>query len=514
MIDRDHDNPRAPQGLQRMTSGSGKLYIYEINTWVWLHELSQQYQRPVTLSDVPDEALDALAELNIDYIWMMGVWKRSEYARLNALKYKHEYVAALPDIEDEDVIGSAYSIAAYEVEPRIGGREGLAQFRQKLRERGLKLILDFVPNHIAIDHPWVDEHPDFIVQGSAKDARSRPGDFFRHQTSDQRAMIFAHGRDPYFPGWSDTAQLNVFNPELREALLETLLDVASQCDGVRCDMAMLVMNEIFRNTWNGYVADPPETDFWPFMIPQVKARYSEFIMIAEVYWGREYDMLQQGFDFTYDKTLYDRIMEVDVQKVHAHLTAPIEFQQHMVRFIENHDEPRAHDRLGPARSLPAATLICTLPGACLLHHGQLTGAQVKLPVQIRRGPIETQREDLRQHYLKLLQETHTPIYRLGEWRLFELAPVAKDDITVYNLLAYGWRLDGEYRLIVVNLTSITSYARLPLKGWEEVAGHDWILHDIDDGSTYVRRGSEMITPGLFIELNPFEAHIFRFQRKD
>src|SRR5690606_28777944 len=189
----------------------------------------------------------------------------------------------------------------------------------------------------------------------------------RHESANGKSVVFAHGRDPYFPGWSDTAQLNAFNPGLRAAVVETLLDIASQFDAVRCDMALLVRNEIFANTWNGYVGPTPKTDYWPTIIPQIRAQYPDFKFVAEVYWGREFDMLMQGFDYCYDKTLYDRVMDGDVPQVRAHLTASVDFQRHMVRFIENHDEPRAFDRLRQDKSFPAATLITTLPGACLLH---------------------------------------------------------------------------------------------------------------------------------------------------
>mgnify|MGYP002336134975 CR=1 FL=1 len=497
-----------------MRRWADKLFIYEINTWVWLNKLSQQYGKKITLDNVPDEALDRLDKPNVDFIWLMGVWKRSEFARKNALKYMHEYVGALPDLTEDDVIGSAYSIADYQVDERIGGREGLAKLRARLKERNLGLILDYVPNHVAVDHPWVHEHPDYIIMGKPKDARERQSDFFRHKDKRGKTVVLAHGRDPYFPGWSDTAQLNAFNPALRDAVTETLKDIAQQCDGVRCDMAMLMMNEIFGGTWEGYVLGVPETDYWPTIIPPIKEAHPEFMFIAEAYWNKEAQILQQGFNFVYDKTFYDRVMEDDVQHLRDHLVASIDYQKHMVRFLENHDEPRAYDRLGPEKSFPAATLICTLPGACLLHQGQFQGYLVKLPVQISRAPVEEDHADLYDHYLKLLKETRDPIYQNGQWYLFDLNSAGEDDETYFNLLAYGWRDEakGNYRLMVVNITPMASYARLPLGFWGELAGSRWILHDVGDGATYERDGDEMTGEGLFIELKPFESHIFRFQR--
>ncbi len=138
-----------------MAPWSHKHFIYEINTWVWLNTLSRHYNKPITLDNVPDSALDEIARPGLDMIWLMGVWQRSVRGRENALTYKHEYRSALPDLTDDDVIGSAYAVGDYVVDERIGGRAGLAALRERLKARGLSLMLDFVPNHLAIDHPWV-----------------------------------------------------------------------------------------------------------------------------------------------------------------------------------------------------------------------------------------------------------------------------------------------------------------------------------------------------------------------
>jgi hypothetical protein len=495
-----------------MRSFPDKLFVYEINTWVWLSELSKKHERKVTLDNLPDEAIDTIAMPGLDVIWLMGVWKRSPFGRENALKYKHEYQPALPDMTDDDVIGSAYAISDYEVDERIGGRSGLASFRERLKQRGLRLLLDYVPNHVACDHPWVHDHPAFIVMGNPEDVKKRPSDFFATKDKDGKDVVLAHGRDPLFPGWSDTAQLNAFNPELRKAVVEVLLDIASQCDGVRCDMAMLLFNDIFAGTWNGYIGPKPEKDYWEEIIPQVREKHSEFLFVAEVYWDKEHEILQQGFDFAYDKVLYDRIMENDVQKLRQHLVASIEFQQQMMRFIENHDEPRAYDKLGHDRSFPAATLICTLPGGCLLHDGQLTGRIVKLPVQIARAPQEEEHKDLEEYYLKLLKETRDPIYQHGDFYLFEVSPSSPDNISHFNMLAYGWREpEKDYRLMVVNLTEYRSQGRVSLHPWDWIAGKTCRLFNVLDGAEYTRHGGEMTNEGLFIDLDPYESHVFRFE---
>jgi hypothetical protein len=184
-----------------MSAWPAKPLIYEINTCVWLNSLSRRYERQITLADVPDEVLDELAAFNTNTVWLMGIWQRSEAAQHSALNYTHEYREALPDLTDEDVIGSAYAIATYEVDALLGGREGLAALRERLRAHGLKLILDFVPNHVAVDHPWVTEHPEYMVTATKDNFKKHPGMFFKTTGDSGERLYVAHGRDPYFPGW-------------------------------------------------------------------------------------------------------------------------------------------------------------------------------------------------------------------------------------------------------------------------------------------------------------------------
>jgi glycosidase len=223
----------------------------------------------------------------------------------------------------------------------FGGDEVLARLRERLRQRGLRLILDFVPNHLAPDHPWVELHPDFFVSGSEEQLSTQPKNYCRLET-EGGSHVFAYGRDPYFDGWSDTLQLNYGNPAMQEALLGELQRIATQCDGVRCDMAMLVLPEIFARTW-GISAAP----FWPRATAKVHADLPGFIFLAEVYWDMEWTLQQQGFDYTYDKRLYDRLKQGASRPVREHLLAGLDFQDHMARFLENHDEPRVAGTFAP-----------------------------------------------------------------------------------------------------------------------------------------------------------------------
>ena len=482
--------------------------VYEINTWVWLNDLGLKYARPVTLANVPEAELEDLASWGFDAIWLMGVWHRGKATRLSALNYLHEYRQALPDVCEADVPGSAYAIRDYQVEARLGGRAGLGIFRQRLREHGIKLVLDFVPNHVATDHAWLLEHPEYFVQGTLTEARQSSIEFFIVDSANRAGKVIACGRDPFFPPWIDTAQLNAFHPGLRQALVNTLIDIGGQCDGIRCDMAMLMMNSVFQDTWGERAGVPPHRDFWTEVIPEARRVHPEMLFLAEVYWDLEHEMLLQGFDFTYDKGLYDRVVNQDIGAIKAHLQAEVSYLSSNMRFIENHDEERVMTVLGEHRQMPAATLVCTLPGAVLLHQGQLTGQRIKLPVQISRRPEEVEHPLLARFYRVLLREASHDVYRNGGWQLLDMLPAYAGERTYHNIIAYCWFGDGSIRLIVLNLTDEWSrgYVALP----ENLSSDSWQirLYDILSDTYAVRAKSNDSENALLLAVAPYGAHIF------
>ena len=225
-------------GLGEM-SGSWPAHpvIYELSTLPWLNEVAARIGRPVTLADVAASEWDDVARAGIDAVWLMGVWERSPAGRAIALSdraIRHEVAALLPDATDGDIVGSPYCIRRYRVDPQFGGPEGLAVARAELASRGVRLLLDFVPNHVAPDHEWVVTHPEFFVHGAEADLGVEPPAFLQTPGG-----VLAMGRDPYFPPWPDVVQLDPTRPALRSAVIETLSEIANQCDGVRCDMAMI-----------------------------------------------------------------------------------------------------------------------------------------------------------------------------------------------------------------------------------------------------------------------------------
>jgi hypothetical protein len=324
----------------------------------------------------------------------------------------------------------------------------------------MKLVLDFVPNHVAHDHPWMTEHPGFFI----------------HEPDGSVAL----GRDPYFPPWTDVVQLNAFSPELREAVAETLLSIAAQCDGVRCDMAMLVTNAVFARTWE---LEPPEEEYWPPLIARVKAAHPGFTFIAEAYWDMEFPLQQQGFDYCYDKRLYDRLAHEGAASVRGHLQADLAYQQRLLRFIENHDEPRAATALGE-RHRAAAVVMSTVPGARLYHDGQFEGRRQHIPVFVDRAPDEEPDEELRSFYARLLRAARE---LRGEWRLC--------DSENPQLVAWAW---AEH-LVVVNLGPARAWGRVRVPWTGDV-----VIEDRLSGERY-ERGED-----LWVGLEAWGAHLFHW----
>ncbi|SDW46509.1 Alpha amylase, catalytic domain [Nitrosomonas communis] len=482
--------------------------IYEINTWVWLGEMSRSASRQLTLASVPDSEWDAIAALGFDAVWLMGVWERSPAGI--AISMRNEGLLAdfrrtLPDFSPEDNVGSAYCVRRYVVDQYLGGPEELAIARNKLAERGIRLILDFVPNHVAPDHLWSLEHPEYFIQGTQEDLTRDP-----HSFVSVNGSVYACGRDPYFPAWEDVLQLNAFNAGLCDAVIATLGDIATRCDGVRCDMAMLLMNSIFQRTWGDRAGQPPEVDYWLQVIPAIKKGNPQFLFIAEAYWDMEWALQQQGFDYCYDKRLYDRLEHDTAESVRLHLCADLLYQEKLIRFIENHDEPRAAMTFTDQRARVAAVTFATLPGARLFHEGQFEGRRVRLPVFLRRRPDETVDQNFQQFYHALLETLRSKDFRDGEWELCERTSWPDND-SYLNMVAWCWQKGTDRHLIVVNLSASRSLtqARLP---WTDLAGCFWRLADPLQKTVFDRAGDELQTSGLYVDLEPWGYHLLHCER--
>jgi glycosidase len=479
--------------------------LYQINTRVWLTQLSRVLGRRATLDDIPDAELDRLAGLGFDWVWLLSVWQTGPAAQQVSRSnpgWRHEFQATLPDLREEDIAGSGFAIRGYSVHRDLGGDAALARLRQRLQARRLKLMLDFVPNHMAPDHPWIDEHPDYFVHGSEADLARAPKNYCRIQTT-HGTLVLAYGRDPYFEGWPDTLQLNYGNPALQQAMTGELKRIAGQCDGVRCDMAMLILPDVFESTW-GIKADL----FWPRATEAVRVKHPDFQFMAEVYWDREWTMQQQGFDYTYDKRLYDRLREGHARPVREHFHADLNYQNKMARFLENHDEPRAASAFSPEMHRAAAVLTFLSPGLRFFHQGEFEGRTKRISPHLIRGPEEPVDDAIRQFYEQLLDVLRHPVVRHGQWQVLECAPAWDGNWTWDCYVAFAWQGAGdERRVVAVNYAPNQSqcHVRLP---FDDLAGSRWRIKDLLSDATYDWDGSDLQGRGLYLDEPPWRAQVF------
>lgn len=490
----------------KMPSFPDKPVIYEINTWIWLNELSKKYRKKINLANLPAKELDELANLGFNAVWLMGVWQRSPAGLAIAREHPdimNDLRLALPDLKESDISGSPYCIRDYIVDNQIGGNEGLAIARQELAKRGMRLILDFVPNHVAPDHPWTLSNPEFFIKGTEEEIANYPHDYYRRGEN-----IFAKARDPFYPPWPDILQLNVFDGNLCKAMLETLKKIAVQCDGVRCDMAMLLMNDIFSKTWADKAGQKPEQDFWEYTIPEVKRYFSGFAFIAESYWDTEPALLNQGFDFCYDKRYYDYLQE-SAEKSKHRLTDCIPINDKLLRFLENHDEKRAVGLFSIEIHKALALSSLTQQGAKLLHDGQLEGRTVKVPVFLSRRQNEPENKYIKEFYLKLLKILQSEAIHNGKWSICEVSGWY-DNQSCLNLLVWEWLGDHENLLFVVNLSDQPAQA-LVRSSYSYPPGRTYQLFDVISGELFIRDGDEMNNPGLFVGLQAWGAHAFHIE---
>jgi hypothetical protein len=537
LLQREADESKSSAGQARFQCREGACLpkqlmrrhpiLYEINTRCWLSELSTKHAATITLANVPASLFQTWEKLGFTHIWLMGVWTSGARSRAEALANPHlhrMYSEALPDWCPEDVAGSPYAIADYHVPPQLGGEAGLKSFRERLQRHGLKLVLDFVPNHLGLDHPWVKDRPELFVQSLVP-----TGETIQQDTQFGTRWL-AHGKDPFFPAWTDTVQLDYRLAATRQAMTDLLLSLAERCDGVRCDMAMLLLSDVFDNTWRHLppqdhvkaashritrevaIAVAAPTEFWAAAVPAVKAARPEFLFLGEIYWGLEPRLQALGFDFTYDKSLYDEIVARNPWAIHHHLAGKLpQFVACSAHFLENHDEARIASVLTLVEHHAAALLILGLPGMRFLHEGQLFGARRRIPVQLTRRFPEPVQLEVEHMYVRLLAGIAASAIGQGEADLLKPQPAWPENPTAQTLIVIQWQQEArEFDLVVVNLASHRSQCFVPLVV-RDLSAHNWTMKDLLSSEQYVRDGEDLQRSGLYLDVAAHAAHLFHFQ---
>ncbi len=519
-------------------SSTSSPLLYEIYTRQWLHGLSTRKGREIDLWGVPEDELDTWARRGFTHIWLMGMWPtggKSKHEALNHPELRRAYDDALPGWTDADVGGSPYAVSAYAVPPSIGGDDALKALRGRMAERGIKLILDLVPNHTGLDHKWAMEKPHHYVGSptpipEAIKVRGAHGDRF-----------IAHGKDPYFAGWTDTLQIDYRRRETRDAMVELIDKIAARCDGVRCDMAMLLLNDVFAKTWahvpamdaKGAPIEPCTDEFWSTAIGAIKHKHPGFLFLAEAYWDLEDRLCNLGFDYAYDKRLYDLVMQGD-WGVAGHLRGLGPKNARRAHFLENHDEPRVNGRLPLQAHKAAALLTLSLPGLRFLHDGQLEGRRRFARIQLNRTAIEEKDNDVEAMYAGLFEALLPSRVGHGACQVLDVLPGWEGNPThnAFTILQWQRAPDGRatderagderaadgadgpsdgFDIVVVNHAPHQSqcWVKLSARG---LAGGKWTLQDRLSPERWEREGDDLHSKGLFLDVAAHGAQLFAFTR--
>ncbi|MBP5286410.1 MAG: hypothetical protein J6Z08_00750 [Elusimicrobiales bacterium] len=487
-------------------------HIIGINTRLWLKMLREKYNLPeMTLSAIPDEEWLRLKKQGFDIVWLMGVWQpspeserisRQDPALLKAVK-------ELPPGFGPEALGSSpYSIYLYYLNPDLGFEWELKDTREKLNSMGMKLMLDIVSNHTSKDAPYVKEHPECFIQGTEQDYKEHP-DWFFETEKDGKKLYIAYGRDPNFPAWKDTAQLNYFNKDTHREMLEALMRIAGSADCVRCDMVMLSLNDIQEKVWGkmlrqqGYTV--PQSEFWADAIKTVKAKYPDFVFLAEVYWGLEWRLQEMGFDYTYDKITYDRLLSSSPQEIYGHLRAEKLYQKRSARFIDNHHEKPSLEVFGREKALAAATVFSTVRGLRLYMDNQISGSYSKAPLQMIDMYERRLDSGVAAFYERLLKINNHPAFHGGEWSLLHVEKVDNDNHSNTNILAWKWAQFRTVKLVIINYSPNSSSGIVDFK-LKPTGPKTSVKEELSD--SVFEFAPESLAGGIKLDMAPWQKFIF------
>lgn len=446
--------------------------LYQAHPRRLLAEFATECREAKGLGGVPSSWFASIKAMGFDWIYLLGAWQTGPRSREVSLRnpiISADHSSHLPDWTGNDVCGSPFAIEAWVPHVDWGGLEGLFSFRENAARHGLKLMLDFVPNHVGLDNPWAVNHPDWFFRCDA------PSSAGKAEAAHPGGPFLKHGKDPYFPPWPDTFQLNLFHPAVRSAQQELIAAIATLCDGVRCDMAMLPLSDVFLTTWGHESIDIPgvaadQSDYWPGIIKAARDVAPGFQFLAECYWDREWDLMCQGFDYCYDKRLYERLAHGGAHEVSGHLMAEPRFLHKCAHFLENHDENRSPE-VFKERLNAAAVITYLSPGLRFFHHGQEHGFKRKDSVHLSRAADERRDPQTLAFYKRLMAISSWAASR--EWKRLQPLQAWEGNPSHGNLIAMQIGNGSQALLAVVNYSSNQSQGSLALEPSDlKIVDHD------------------------------------------
>ncbi|MDW8316442.1 MAG: alpha-amylase family glycosyl hydrolase [Anaerolineae bacterium] len=552
-----------------------KVVMIAKNTYVWLDQLSKKYGRHIyRLDQIPDEELDQLARWGFTGLWLIGLWERSRASqRIKQLMGNPEAVA------------SAYSLYDYQIAADLGGYEAYQNLRERAWRRGIRLASDMVPNHVGIDGKWVYEHPDWFIY-----VRQSPYPWYTFDgpelSSDDRysikiedryynrtdaAVVFMrrdkwtgdvrfiyHGNDGTSMPWNDTAQLNYLNPEVREAVIQTILHVARMFPIIRFDAAMTLAKRHYQRLWfpePGSGGDIPTraefamtkaefdaampNEFWREVVDRVQAEVPDTLLLAEAFWLMEgYFVRTLGMHRVYNSAFMNMLKMEENAKYRSVIKNTVEFDPEIlkryVNFMNNPDEDTAVAQFGKDdKYFGVCTMLATMPGLPMFGHGQVEGFTEKYGMEYRRAYYDEKPDEwlVRRHEREIFPLLHKR-YLFAEVANFRLYDFFSPDGTVNeNVFAYSNRSGDERALVVYHnkwaeargwIRTSAAYAvkepdgskRLEQCTLAEGLGlpNDpsayVIFRDVASNLEYLRSCAQLHAEGMYIELGAFKYHVF------
>jgi glycosidase len=544
-------------------------------TFVWLEQLSERYGRQIRqLDDIPDEELEALARRGFTALWLIGLWERSKASR------KIKELRGNPD-----AAASAYSLMEYRIADDLGGEAALERLRDRCAGRGIRLSADMVPNHMGIDARWVIEHPDWFVQlpqppyshytymgpdlsddphitikieDGYWDSTGAAVVFMRtdNRTGDVRYIY--HGNDGTSMPWNDTAQLDYLNADLREAVIQTILQVARQFQIIRCDAAMTLARRHIQRLWfpeagqTGAIPSREDyptlrtvfdehmpNEFWREVVDRVAAESPDTLLLAEAFWLMEsYFVRTLGMHRVYNSAFMNMLREEENAGYRQVIKDTIELDpevlKRFVNFMTNPDEHTAVDQFGKGdKYFGVCTLLATMPGLPMMGHGQVEGFAEKYGMEYRRAHRHEHPDGwlIERHEREIFPLFHRR-YLFAEvtdflfYDVFDAGGWVNEDIFAYSnrhgderaLVVYHNRAAearGWIRMSAAQSVSDESGGRrLTQRSLGEGLGlhpdGEWftLMREQRSGLEFVRRSADVCRDGLFVELEAYGCHVF------
>jgi glycosidase len=542
--------------------------------YVWLHQLSAQYSKPITrLDQIPDAELDRLSAWGFTGLWLIGIWERSPAS---------QHIKQL--CGNPEAIASAYSLYDYEIAADLGGWEALHNLKERAARRGIRLASDMVPNHTGIYSRWVLQHPDWFVQTDYPpfptyqfngEDLSRSGDVViqvedGYWTKTDAAVVFRlierntgriryiyHGNDGTSIPWNDTAQLNYLIPDVREAVVQTILHVARSFPIIRFDAAMTLAKKHFQRLWfpvRGLGGGIPSraghgmsreefdtvfpTEFWREVVDRVAVEVPGTLLLAEAFWLMEgYFVRTLGMHRVYNSAFMNMLKQEENAKYRQTIKNVLEFNpevlKRFVNFMNNPDEKTAVEQFGrEGKYFGACVLLATMPGLPMFGHGQIEGYHEKYGMEYKQSYWN---EEPDAHLIWLHEQRIFPLLRcrglFSGSEHFVLYDFHAGESVNEDVFAYSNRLGDQRGLVLYHNRYATtagwirvSVAYAAKSGSDEPELHRTTLSKALDlvvdkqvyysfrdhtlGLVFLRNSHELSEQGLYAELGEYEFHVF------